>query len=73
MEGSNAWWDLFDLNVPNMELNTVNHYGTDGSYYTGAGATTSSFFWAYRSSKPVLITEYGVDAFQVKTYDGSNQ
>jgi len=42
----------------------VNNYGADGTYYTAQ----SSFFYEYSSTKPVLITEYGFDAFQVEKH-----
>ena len=63
-EGSNAWFREMEGVMTNMALNTVNHYGTDGSYYSQFG----NYFETYQDSangrKPLLISEYGVDAYQ---------
>jgi len=62
-EGSNAWFRQMEGVMTNMALNTVNHYGTAGSYYS---PDFGNHFEAYNgtSAKPLLISEYGVDAYQ---------
>jgi hypothetical protein len=62
-EGSNAWFNQTDGVMKYMALNTVNHYGTQGSYYS---PDFGNYFEAYNgtSAKPLLISEYGVDAYQ---------
>ena len=65
-EGSNAWFNQTDGVMKYMALNTVNHYGTQGSYYS---PDFGNYFEAYNgtSAKPLLISEYGVDAYQSST------
>ena len=72
-EGSNAWFRQMDGVMTNMSLNTVNHYGTAGSYYVPTdNDPEGNYFGTYeaattRSAKPLLISEYGVDAYQSST------
>ena len=65
-EGSNAWFRQMEGVMDNMALNTVNHYGTAGSYYVPTDDDPEgNYFKTYESStKPLLISEYGVDAYQ---------
>ena len=50
-EGSNAWFRKMEGVMPNMALNTVNHYGTQGSYYS---PDFGNYFATYKvsSAKP---------------------
>ena len=68
-EGSNAWFRQMEGVMDNMALNTVNHYGTQGSYYSDFG----NYFGTYEVSsvKPLLISEYGFDAYQTQTFAAS--
>ena len=66
-EGSAAWFRKMEGVMDHMALNTVNHYGTQGSYYS---SDFGNWFGAYEGSspKPLLISEYGVDAYQTQTF-----
>jgi len=69
-EGSNAWFRQMEGVMDNMALNTVNHYGTQGSYYS---PDFGNYFATYKGSSdwPLLISEYGFDAYQTQTFAAS--
>ena len=71
-EGSNAWFRQMKKPgvMGNMALNTVNHYGAQGSYYS---SDFGNYFGTYKvsSDKPLLISEYGFDAYQTQTFASS--
>jgi hypothetical protein len=66
MEGATAWFEALDYIMPNVDLWAANVYPTGSTHW--AGGFGEWFFQAEgRTTKPVLLTEYGIDAFDSGT------